>query len=166
MAQPYVDDLLATVDRACDELRTVDPAVVAWRPAPGHWSAKEIIGHLIDSAANNHQRFVRARWQDDLIFAGYRQDDWVDSQDYQSAEWDDLLVLWRQYNRHLARVMAGTPPAILRRLHARHNLDEIAWRTVPVTQPATLEYFMSDYVGHLHHHLAQLRERLDAATAR
>ena len=159
----YIADLLATIDEAGAEFRAADPDVAARRPAPGRWSAKELVGHLIDSASNNHQRFVRARWQDDLVFPGYAQDLWVDAQDYQSAPWDELITLWQEYNRHLARVMAGTPPAVLFRDHARHNLHEVAWRAVAATVPATLDYFMSDYVGHLHHHLAQIRERLTDA---
>ncbi|HEY0405248.1 MAG TPA: DinB family protein, partial [Pyrinomonadaceae bacterium] len=50
--------------------------------APGKWSPKEIIGHLIDSAANNHQRFVRAQFTDELIFPGYAQNEWVAVQHY------------------------------------------------------------------------------------
>ena len=79
------------------------------RPAPGKWSPREIIGHLIDSASNNHQRFVRASFQDDLVFAGYDQDRWVAMQRYQEARWEDLLTLWASFNRHLARVMASDP---------------------------------------------------------
>lgn len=161
----YVPDLLTTIDEVTSELRTVDPERAAHRPAAGGWSVKEIVGHLIDSASNNHQRFVRARWQDDLVFAGYDQDRWVDAQDYQGAAWDDLLRLWAEYNRHIARVMASTPPPVLFREHGRHNLHEIAWRPVPVTATATLDYLMSDYVAHLHHHVAQIRDRLRGAAA-
>ena len=162
----YIADLLATIDEAAPEFRAADPEAAARRPAPGRWSAKELLGHLIDSASNNHQRFVRARWQEDLVFTGYAQDRWVEAQDYQSASWEELITLWQEYNRHLARVMASTPPAVLFREHARHNLHEVAWRTVPATMTATLDYFMSDYVGHLHHHLAQIRERLAGAEER
>ena len=62
----YTDDSVAAVRGAAARLRGVTEADAAKRPAPGKWSAKEVIGHLIDSAAHNHQRFVRARWQDDL----------------------------------------------------------------------------------------------------
>ena len=161
----YVAELLTTVDEVTRELQAIDSDTAARRPTAGGWSAKEIIGHLIDSASTNHQRFVRARWQEDLVFVGYDQDRWVAAQDYQAASWDDLLQLWSAYNRHIARVMAGTPAAVLFREHGRHNLHEIAWRTVPVTATTTLDYFMSDYVGHLHHHVAQIRERLRAAAA-
>ena len=153
----YVADLRATVDGTAAELLRIDPATAARRPRRDAWSAKEIIGHLIDSAANNHQRFVRAHWQDDLVFPGYRQNDWVTVQGYQDAPWEELVTLWRDYNRHLARVMAGVPAHVRERRHARHNLHEIAWRPVPESEPATLDYFMADYVGHLHHHLRQIR---------
>ncbi len=155
----YATDLRNTVDQAAPELRAIPAGLAAVRPAPGKWSIKEIIGHLIDSASHNHQRFVRARWQDDLVFQGYQQDDWVTAEDYQTASWDDLVTLWHTYNRHVARVMATVPPDVARREHRRHNLDHIAWHTVPAGQPATLEYFMRDYVAHLKHHLRQVAER-------
>ena len=92
------------------------------------------------------------------------QDQWVDAQEYQSAPWEELVTLWQGYNRHIARVMASTPAAALFRAHGRHNLHEIAWRAVPAMSTATLDYFMSDYVGHLQHHVAQIRERLRGGT--
>jgi hypothetical protein len=161
----YIADLLATIDEAGDEFLAADPDAASRRPARGGWSPKEVVGHLIDSASNNHQRFVRARWQDDLVFSGYEQDRWVDAQEYQSAPCHELVTLWQEYNRHLARVMASTPPAVLFREHARHNLDAIAWRPVPPTATTTLDFFMSDYVEHLHHHVAQIRDRLAGGDA-
>jgi len=154
----YIDDLIATVRAAAARLRRVADADAARRPAPGTWSAKEIIGHLIDSASHNHQRFVRARWQDDLVFPGYDQDVWVSAQDYQAASWPDLVDLWAAYNTHLARIMRATSEATRLRTHMRHNLDELAWRPVPAGEPVTLDYFMRDYVGHLLHHLRQVEE--------
>ena len=162
--RPYVIALLTTIEHVGAEFLAADADRAARRPAAGGWSPKEVIGHLIDSAANNHHRFVRARWQDDLVFAGYEQERWVEEQAYQSAPWPELVALWQDYNRHLARVMAATPSAVLLREHSRHNLHEIGWRTIPASSPATLDYLMSDYVGHLHHHVAQIRERLGGAS--
>ena len=164
--QSYVASLLETLAEAGAEFRAATPAAAGYRPGPNVWSPKEIIGHLIDSAANNHQRFVRAQWQDDLVFLRYDQEAWVAAQRYHEAPWLELITLWQEYNRHLARVMAATPTAVRTRQHVRHNLDEIAWRTVAAGDPATLDYFMNDYVGHLHHHVAQIRERLAAGAAR
>ncbi len=152
----YADDLEATVRGAAKRLAGVADAAAARRPAPGKWCAKEIIGHLVDSAAHNHQRFVHARWQEDLVFPGYEQDAWVEAQEYQAAPWSDLLDLWRTYNLHLARVMRATPESVRLRQHTRHNLDQLAWKPVAAEEPATLEYFMRDYVEHLKHHLRQI----------
>ena len=154
--QDYVTELQTAVDAALPRLLALPDEATRRRPAPGKWSPREIIGHLVDSASNNHQRFVRAQFQDDLIFAGYAQDDWVAVQRYQDAPWTELVQLWANFNRHLARVMAATPEALRMRRHARHNLHELAWRPVPQSKAATLDYFMRDYVGHLKHHLSQI----------
>ena len=137
-------------------LRALPEAEASLRPAPGKWSPKEIIGHLIDSASNNHQRFVRATWQPNLVFDGYAQDGWVELQRYQDAAWGDLITLWASYNRHLARVMASVPEAVRTKVHTEHNLDRVAFRAPRAPQDATLAYFMADYVDHLEHHLRQI----------
>ena len=99
---------------------------------------------------------MRAQCQDDLIFAGYEQDAWVSAQRYQDSPWKGLLDLWREYNLHIARVMEAVPDDVRMRERRRHNLHELAWRAVPEDRPATLDYFMRDYVDHLHHHLRQI----------
>ena len=150
--------LLADVDQAHSWLLTVDHDRTTERPAPGKWSPREILGHLIDSASNNHQRFVRAMWQEDLVFDGYDQDAWVEAQRYQETVWPQLVSLWADSNRHLARVMASVPAEVRQTPRPRHNFDRIAYRPVAADQPSTLEYFMDDYVLHLEHHLRQIRE--------
>jgi hypothetical protein len=150
-----IDDFRQSVDRAAERLLGYSDAEAGVRPAPGKWSRKEIIGHLIDSACNNHGRFVRAQLQDDLVFPGYDQDAWIRVQRYQERPWKELIVLWQSYNHHIVSVMATADAAQLARPRARHNLDELAWQTVSALQPTTLEYFMRDYVAHLEHHLRQ-----------
>ena len=157
----YISELRTIVERESPRLLGASPDVVERRPDKGGWSAKEVLGHLIDSAAVNHQRFVRAQWQD-LVFAAYAQDDWVTAQQYQTAPWIELVALWREYNRHLARVMAAIPVEVRLREQRRHNLHEIAMNPAPADQPATLDYLMRDYVQHLQHHLAQINKRLTA----
>jgi hypothetical protein len=152
----YVDDLRRTVLSASSMLAALPEDAATRRPAENKWSIKEIVGHLVDSASNNHQRFVRAQFQDDLIFAGYEQDAWVSAQRYQDSPWKGLLDLWREYNLHIARVMEAVPDDVRMRERPRHNLHRLAWRAVPEDRPATLDYFMRDYVDHLHHHLRQI----------
>jgi hypothetical protein len=155
MDAAFLDDFRQTVDRAADRLLAVSNDEAAIRPAPGKWSRKEIIGHLIDSASNNHGRFVRAQLQDDLVFAGYDQDVWVRVQRYQDRPWADLVRLWQAHNHQIAHVMETADAHAVNRPRARHNLDELAWQEIPAAQPATLDWFMRDYVGHLKHHLRQ-----------
>src|SRR3954467_1427523 len=155
----YVSELRTIVDREAARLLGAPPDAVERRPAKGGWSAKEIMGHLIDSAAVNHQRFVRAQWQD-LVFAAYAQDDWVTAQKYQDAPWIELVALWREYTRHIARVMAAIPIDVRMAPKRIHNLHEIAMKPAPKDEPATLDYLMKDYVEHLQHHLKQIDARI------
>ena len=152
----YAEDLRRTVVAASAALAALTEEEAGRPAAPGKWSPKEVIGHLVDSAANNHQRFVRAQLQDDLIFPGYAQDAWVALQRYSDAPWLQLVTLWREYNLHLARVMEAVPDEQRLRPRIRHNLHELAWEPAAADRPATLDYFMRDYVGHLHHHLQQV----------
>ena len=148
--------LRSLVDGAEPRLRSIADDASAARPAPGKWSPREVIGHLIDSASNNHQRFVRAAFQDDLIFTGYDQDEWVSLQRYNAQSWPDLITLWCHFNHHIASVMTVVPRDVMTRSHTRHNLDQIAFRTDLVPVEPSLEFFMNDYVDHLEHHLNQI----------
>jgi hypothetical protein len=131
------------------ELQAVDGRAAARRPAPGTWSPKEVLGHLIDSAANNHQRFVRAQQADAIMLPGYEQTHWVESQGYQDADWPHLVALWTHLNLHLADVISRIPPA---KYPVRCVIDD--------SEPLTLEAIVIDYLRHLKHHIAQIRERL------
>ena len=157
MAEPvHARRLRSVVEDCTPRLLAMADTAAGRSPAPGKWSPKQVIGHLIDSASNNHQRFVRARFGDHLEFPGYDQEAWVVGQGYQEAPWPELVGLWRAFNLHLARVMEAVPDHVRLRPRVRHNLDRIAWRTVPASEPTTLDYFMEDYVGHLEHHLRQV----------
>lgn len=131
------------------ELLAADARAAARRSDDGTWSPKQVVGHLIDSAANNHQRFVRAQQVETLILPGYEQNHWVESQGYQEADWPHLVALWTHLNLHLAGVMERVPPAVY---------------SVPCviggSEPVTLEFLMVDYLDHLTHHMEQIRERL------
>ncbi|HEX5706166.1 MAG TPA: DinB family protein [Pyrinomonadaceae bacterium] len=153
-----VEDLRRTVEEAAERLLALGEGESEARRGGGEegWSAKETLGHLIDSAANNHGRFVRAQFKDDLVFEGYAQEEWVAAQKYQSASWPQLVALWRLYNLHLAHVMEHARAEELARPRHPHSLQRIAWQLVDEREPATLEYLMRDYVGHLKHHLAQI----------
>jgi hypothetical protein len=144
----------ARLRRAIDEvaplLAVVEEARTTVRPAPGKWCAREVLGHLIDSACNNHRRFVLAQDPDMRQWEAYRQDPWVSAQDYAGEPWSDLVGLWTAYNRHLARVMAITPAAIAAREAS----------SADGSKQLSVAFIMDDYVTHVIHHLDQLRTLL------
>jgi hypothetical protein len=139
-------DLRTLVDESEAGLRTMADADAAQSADPGKWSRKQILGHLIDSAANNHQRFIRLQLAPELHLPGYQQNEWVDRNDYASRPWADLVALWAGYNRHLAHVIEHLDPATL-----AHIWDSGSYRY-------TLEFVVTDYVSHLRHHLAQIAD--------
>src|SRR5258707_7233138 len=98
-------ELAAILENTPPRLRTITEDAAAHKPGPDRWSKKEILGHLIDSAANNHQRFVRAQLILHLDFPEYEQDLWVAAQSYATEPWLDLVNLWVAYNRHILHLL-------------------------------------------------------------
>jgi hypothetical protein len=113
------------------------------------WSRKQLLGHLIDSAANNHQRFVRAQLSSHINLSGYQQNDWVRVNNYQRESWSELVQLWKSFNLHLAHVVQFIPNEAL---HNTISLDE--------KPPMTLRFVIEDYIRHLRHHLEQMFETI------
>ncbi len=141
------------IDQTEPLLLEISAEQAATPPRPGKWSPAELIGHLIDSASNNHGRFLRAQQTDAMTGLPYDQDFWVQQQQYRSANWPELVQLWASFNRLIARLMEATPHDRLFSKRTEHNLDRIAFKTVPATEAITLHYFMVDYLAHLEHHL-------------
>ena len=156
--------LREAVETATPKLLAFDDARASEPIADGKWSRKETLGHLIDSASNNHGRFVRAALSDNLIAHGYEQERWVGLQAYATAPWSSLVALWREFNLHIARVIEAMPDDARTRSREAHNLDEIGWKTVSKSEPVTLDYFMNDYVGHMEHHLRQILDSSGGTT--
>jgi hypothetical protein len=139
------DQLLQITSSAETALREVSEEDSRVSVLKGGWSRKQVLGHLIDSASNNHQRFVRASLQGSLEFPGYDQDGCVRVQAIQEAPWPALVALWVAYNRFLAHVIAHLPAERL----------EVPCR-IGSGQPVTLRFLVEDYVAHLLHHLRQI----------
>ena len=132
-------------------LSGADDALTTVRPGPGKWCAREVLGHLIDSACNNHRRFVLGQTDVPDRWDGYTQDLWVSSQRYADEPWADLVALWVAYNRHLAHVMESAPAATAAREAASPD----------GTRQLSLGFLMEDYVHHLNHHVGQIRSLLN-----
>jgi len=149
MISKLADELIELVDYKSQQFRNVADELTVIKSSPEKWSLKEILGHLIDSAANNHQRFVRAQNTISLVFPKYDQNKWIKFQGYQESNWIELLSLWRLYNRHIAHIIKRIPAEKL----------GLECEIVPY-DPVTLNFLVEDYLDHLKHHLEQIDELL------
>jgi DinB superfamily len=138
--------LRSVVNEVIPRLESLSEDFVSQPRVTGKWSRKEILGHLIDSACNNHRRFVKMQIQSGQTLDGYEQDDWVRLQNYQQESWKAVVTLWQAYNLHLAHVVAQIPAESL------SNTCVLGGKTL------TLEFLMKDYLRHLKHHLTQILE--------
>ena len=140
-----IQQFQALLESVPPRLVEIPDAEASLRREPGRWSKKEILGHLIDSAANNHQRFVRAQLTQHLEFPNYEQESWVAAQSYASEPWPDLVNLWLLLNRHLLHVVKSMPASVL-----THECAIGGKPGVP------LRALIADYVSHMEHHLNQV----------
>jgi hypothetical protein len=144
-----LDDLQHLINEVPTRLEKLSP-VAAHKPAPEKWSPKEELGHLLDSAANNHQRIVRVQFEDKLAMPGYQQERWVAVHGYQRREWSELISLWKALNLQL--------------LAAAISVPDDAWAntcTVGGSEPMTLQFVFEDYIRHMLHHLEHIGIAVD-----
>lgn len=142
------DELIEVVDFFAARLMLIDAASAHFKPSEERWAISEVVGHLIDSASNNHQRFVRALNSDTLEFPNYEQNSCVKSQGYIESSWDELIQLWKFYNLHLAHIIRRIPDHKMR-----------VRCTIGTNEPVSLSFLVEDYVSHLKHHLNKINER-------
>jgi hypothetical protein len=145
MVDETVHELERVLKEVTPKLTNISESISLFRHSSEKWSRKEILGHLIDSPCNNHQRFVRAQMSGEIKLGGYEQEQWVKSQEYQSEPWKNLVSLLSSYNQHLTYVISVTPEERMR------NICYIG-----DGEPVSLEFLIKDYVRHLKHHIDQI----------
>jgi hypothetical protein len=143
--QEVAGKLLTVVAAAEPKLRQISSDESVKSILPGGWSRKQVLGHLIDSASNNHQRFVRASLQQSLEFPSYDQEGCVRLQAPHEADWPLLVSLWADYNRYLAHIIARLPA---NKLETPCQIGKEG--------SMTLRAVVTGYLTHLLHHLDQI----------
>jgi hypothetical protein len=128
-----------------EQLQMVTEDISKLTICEGGWSGKEVIGHLIDSALNNHQRFVRAALDGAYEGPSYDQNGWVDLHGYSELSWSDLLAHWNEQNELVCRVVERID---------QNRMGALC--RVGSDSPVTLEFLIVDYLRHLDHHASQI----------
>ena len=139
--------LRQTIDREISALRTLTDEKATRPPKPGSWSPKQELGHLIDSAANNHMRFVVAATEGAYEGAGYTQDRWVEAHGYQDLPWMEIVEFWYRYNLLLVHLVG------------RISEERMESRCVVGSSAVTLRFLIEDYVLHMQHHVDHVLSR-------
>ncbi len=113
---------------------------------------RQIVGHLVDSASNNHQRIVRLQYNAVLEFPDYRQDNdrWIVLQDYETSDWQELTALWKYYNLHLMHVIRAVRTDALDNRWADFEGNEV-----------TLREMIAGYLDHLNLHLGEIEKLIN-----
>jgi hypothetical protein len=133
------------IERVPERLHALATAMVEHKRAPNTWSMKEELGHLLDSAANNHQRLVRTQLEERPRMPGYDGDEWVALHQYQRRDWEELIGLWVALNRQLLAAAEAAP--------------QQAWSrtcTIADSAPLTMQFVFDDYVDHMAGHLRHM----------
>ena len=151
MANELAQNFRTELDSISATLRSVSPelADVPWRP--GGWTRKQIVGHLLDSAANNRQRFVRAATGGSYAGPQYDQDAWVAAHGYAPQELGDSLRWWETEHEILAATVDTIPED---RLETSCTVGDDA--------PVTLRFLVEDYIAHQKWHLGQINAGVTA----
>ena len=144
--QQVISQLTAVVNEYNALFNNIPGEELTEKPAPGKWSKKEIIGHLIDSAQNNIQRFVRAQYEQQPPIV-YQQNNWVAAANYQQYNREDLVAFWALLNKHICIILAAMPPDVYNKT-VRLGLDGETLVTV--------QFLAEDYIVHHLHHIHQI----------
>jgi hypothetical protein len=126
-----------------------------WRPAPGEWSAHEVVVHCADSETNAAARIRYLVAEPDPVVLGYDEAGWARRFDYHAHPIEPALAL--------VEAVRGNTVALLRRL------PEEAWRRVGRhTESGRYgsEDWLITYAEHLEVHARQIEANVAAWRAR
>ena len=142
----FAQEFRAELNAIHAELLALDPALAGMPWRVGGWTRKQILGHLLDSAANNRQRFVRASTDGHYTGPTYAQDAWVAAHGYANQSWETLLRWWQVEHEILSAVVDG--------IHEDHLQTTCI---VGDNDPVSLRFLIDDYLTHQRWHLSQLK---------
>ncbi len=131
------------------KLTSLDKEVITERRNKQNRNVMQILGHLVDSASNNHQRMVRLQYNKELIFPDYRQDNdlWITIQNYQESNWNNLIQLWKFYNLHIIQIINQVDFLALKNSWTDFEGNKVS-----------LQEMITAYLDHLNLHINEIKE--------
>ena len=143
-----MDKAIIGIEQAVNNFLRADLSPINWdfKIDVNKWSKKEILGHLVDSALINLQRFVRCTYEENFKLT-YQQVEYVNIQQYQNMPVEDLLTLWRLINRQIVKVLKCYP---------NNRMGAVCDTGKNAIELHTVEFLVSDYLDHILHHLNQI----------
>ena len=138
-----IRELNEIVTAYSEKMKAIPEGDFSSKPLPAKWSKKEVVGHLIDSAQNNLRRFICGQYESEPPFITYQQDFWVESNDYQQMDRQEIVQLWQLMNRRICAVLQKMP---------RENYG----KQCNTGKLHSLQWLATDYVKHMKHHINQI----------
>lgn len=143
-------DILVTLESQGQETATLlaRPEVEGdFRYAPGKWSVKEALGHIIDTERIFSYRALRIARNDKTPLAGFEQDDYVKYGAFGQSTLSSLVEEFKSVRRATLALYLG--------------LDEAAWirRGVASNNEVTVRALAYLIAGHELHHRRIFREK-------
>jgi|AGTN01.1.fsa_nt_gi hypothetical protein len=145
----YTNEIKNVIDEWEQKLLLLPEDVITERQNHQNRTVKQLLGHLVDSASNNHQRMIRLQYNENLVFPDYTQDNdrWIAIQDYQHADWKDLVQLWKFFNLHIIHLIEAVDKSKLNNY----------WNDFEGIK-VTLADMIKGYPSHLNLHINDIRE--------
>lgn len=143
--QKVIEDLRNTIEENYSILKKINELDFS-KKSSDKWSKKEELGHLIDSALNNIQRFIRVQYEENAHII-YNQDKWANASNYQQRNSIALIELWYLLNQHII--------AILENMDAQFYEKQMS-TSLDVSNKNSILFIANDYIEHLNHHLKKL----------
>lgn len=145
----YTDEIKRVIDEWEPKLLALPEDVITERRNHQNRTIKQLLGHLVDSASNNHQRMIRLQYNENLVFPDYQQDNdrWIAIQDYQHADWQNLVILWKSFNLHIIHLIQSIDTSKLNNCWTNFENERV-----------TLEDMIKGYPQHLNLHIGDITE--------
>lgn len=126
-----------------------------WRPAPGKWSAHEVIIHCGDSETHSGGRLRYLLADADPLILGYDQDRWATALDYHALPVEPAFRAVEAVRANALPLLRRLTPAQLTRM-GRHS----------ESGPYGVADWLRTYGEHLHIHVRQIGRNMEAWGAR